>query len=337
VKNKKKRDEDWAEAKRRCGLNQEDIRMAKELGMSPRSLIKNIPSKSQQWKAPVKYWIRDLYEKRQRKSARNKSTVASKSTRNEAEPRTITGGPVISSANDGELEANRTAASSDEALWRLLFDSINIKPTEEVMKTLLAEDVDEYSAPSPEEIEQENIMMLRRQKCFRMAAEYVAQEFSQFPWVEQVALFGSVARPLQKEVPRFYRFRRAGIRIWHECKDVDLAVWVSGLGELNALRKAKNRALSELQKDTGGSVSVAHHQVDVFIIEPLTNRYLGRLCNFNECPKGKAECEVKDCGAHPFLQQHEGFRLRREALQSDPITVLFSREPAGEYDDELPF
>lgn len=30
--------------------------------MNPRSLIKNIPSKSQQWKAPVKLWIRDMYE-----------------------------------------------------------------------------------------------------------------------------------------------------------------------------------------------------------------------------------------------------------------------------------
>src|SRR2546427_10720196 len=64
-----KRDKDWVEAKRRCQLNQDDIRKAKELGMNPRKLIKNIPSKSQQWKAPVKYWIRDLYEKQQIKIA----------------------------------------------------------------------------------------------------------------------------------------------------------------------------------------------------------------------------------------------------------------------------
>ena len=37
--------------------------------MNPRSLIKNIPSKSQQWKAPVKYWVRELYEKQQMKIA----------------------------------------------------------------------------------------------------------------------------------------------------------------------------------------------------------------------------------------------------------------------------
>ncbi|MEZ6128620.1 MAG: hypothetical protein R3C59_08045 [Planctomycetaceae bacterium] len=35
--------------------------MAKELGMGPKSLIKNIRNKSQPWKMPVKVWIRDLY------------------------------------------------------------------------------------------------------------------------------------------------------------------------------------------------------------------------------------------------------------------------------------
>ncbi|TYS48625.1 hypothetical protein [Bacillus infantis] len=63
MKNKQKA-EAWAEAKKRCRLNAADIRMAKELGMTPKGLIKNIPSKSQQWKMPVKDWIRDLYSEK---------------------------------------------------------------------------------------------------------------------------------------------------------------------------------------------------------------------------------------------------------------------------------
>ncbi|MHC4538184.1 MAG: hypothetical protein ACYTEK_17110 [Planctomycetota bacterium] len=62
----------WAEAKRRCRLNDEDIRMAKEMGLNPRSLIKNIPSKNQQWKLPVKDWIREMYQERQEKAARRR-------------------------------------------------------------------------------------------------------------------------------------------------------------------------------------------------------------------------------------------------------------------------
>lgn len=42
-----KRDALWAEAKKRCRLSMEDVRMAKEMGLNPRSLIKNIPSKSE--------------------------------------------------------------------------------------------------------------------------------------------------------------------------------------------------------------------------------------------------------------------------------------------------
>ncbi|MBP1970479.1 pyrroloquinoline quinone (PQQ) biosynthesis protein C [Virgibacillus natechei] len=59
----KKRKSTWAEAKKRCRLNQVDIQMAKELGMTPKSLLQNIPSPTQQWKAPVKVWVRDLYKK----------------------------------------------------------------------------------------------------------------------------------------------------------------------------------------------------------------------------------------------------------------------------------
>ena len=68
-----KKDVLWAEAKRRCFLNADDVRMAKEMGINPRSLIKNIPSKTEQWKLPVKHWIREMYRKRQEKTARKKT------------------------------------------------------------------------------------------------------------------------------------------------------------------------------------------------------------------------------------------------------------------------
>ena len=67
-KKKKAHSPQWAHAKKVCRLNMEDIRMAKELGLSPKSLMKNVPDSSQQWKAPVRDWIRDLYEKRQQRT-----------------------------------------------------------------------------------------------------------------------------------------------------------------------------------------------------------------------------------------------------------------------------
>ena len=71
-KSKSGYDPEWARAKKLCRLSMEDIRMAKELRLSPKSMIKNIPSPSQQWKAPVKDWIRELYQKHRQKSAKEK-------------------------------------------------------------------------------------------------------------------------------------------------------------------------------------------------------------------------------------------------------------------------
>lgn len=47
---------------------EKEIRMVKEMGLNPKSLIKNIPNKKEMWKAPVKDWIHDMYEERQRKA-----------------------------------------------------------------------------------------------------------------------------------------------------------------------------------------------------------------------------------------------------------------------------
>ena len=58
------KEKEWKTVKKRCLLNDEEVNMAKELGISPRSLIKNIPSPSQRWKLPVKEWVRYLHFKK---------------------------------------------------------------------------------------------------------------------------------------------------------------------------------------------------------------------------------------------------------------------------------
>jgi hypothetical protein len=80
---REKKERMWAEAKRRCRLNGEEIGMAKKLGMNPGSLIKNIPAPTERWKAPVKVWVRDLFEKRFKKLGQVKhleGTIPQKST-----------------------------------------------------------------------------------------------------------------------------------------------------------------------------------------------------------------------------------------------------------------
>lgn len=64
---------EWVEAKKKCCLNEETVKIAKEMGLNPRSLIKNIPNKSEQWKAPVSVWIQKIYQERQEKALRKKA------------------------------------------------------------------------------------------------------------------------------------------------------------------------------------------------------------------------------------------------------------------------
>ena len=68
-----KKDVEWAEAKKKCRLNEETVKMAKEMGLNPRSLVKNIPNKNEQWKAPVSIWIQEMYQKRQEKALKKKA------------------------------------------------------------------------------------------------------------------------------------------------------------------------------------------------------------------------------------------------------------------------
>jgi hypothetical protein len=175
--------------------------------------------------------------------------------------------------------------------------------------------------PDPQEIQDENQDMARRQEQFRIAAKYVADSLLNIPEVQKVVLFGSVAKPLEKEVPRFRKFRRAGITVLHECQDADVAVWISDLRCLKAIQKARSQALNNLFAER--QIGVAHHQVDIFVIEPNTNRYLGRLCVFGSCPKGKDKCRVPGCGEYKFLQQHEGFRFESKDLDDETNVVLF--------------
>ncbi len=176
---------------------------------------------------------------------------------------------------------------------------------------------------SPEGISETNRHLVARQALFRRAADVATTVLAGFDEVATVALFGSVGASLWKEVPRIRSYRRAGIALWHESADVDIAVWLSRLDRLREIRRAVSRALPAILEDTGHGV--ASHQLDIFLLEPGTDRYLGRLCQFKACPAAKADCLVPGCGAISFLQQHQGFVLQSDALGQAHAVRLFDR------------
>jgi hypothetical protein len=173
-------------------------------------------------------------------------------------------------------------------------------------------------------IEQQNQLMVRRQREFRLAADVVADAWTGFAEVQAVAVVGSVAKALWKEIPRFSDFRRAGIEVWHECADLDLALWIDSQERLGSLRRAAAHAL-RAAFERGAGTSVVSQQLDVFMIEPGRDRYLGRLCSFNACPKEKRECLVPGCGAIPFNKVIAEFRPRADLLEPATYAMLYER------------
>jgi hypothetical protein len=285
---KGKQNDQWLEAKQRCRLSDEEIRMAKELGFKPHGLIKNIPTRSQPWKAPVNEWIRRLYAE-QSSADREDDAILEIANRTGMQEE-----PAFDSICEDDLlaqwdpvneepyfirKSDGRVMSVEEAGRDFLERDASLKSEDDGSSDEFDEDIFgtfDDSEPTQAEIESEDLDMIRRQKKFRLAAEAVAEALSQLPEVEKIVLFGSVARPLK---------------------------------ELMANR----------------NIGVAHHQVDIFLMGPGTDRYLGRLCIFGQCPKGKEECRVEGCGERPFLRKYENFVFDWKSASQGSLLLCDSR------------
>lgn len=162
---------------------------------------------------------------------------------------------------------------------------------------------------------------------FRLLADRLTVALSRCQDVEAIALIGSIARPLSREVPRFAPYRHLRLPIAHECKDVDLAVWLSRLDGLDTLRRARGRVVQDIVAERGHGPAV--QEIELFLLEPGTNRYLGRLCYFRQCPAAKRDCLAEGCGQLPFLKQHDAFSFWPEAIVGGAAIRLYDRIGGG--------
>lgn len=175
---------------------------------------------------------------------------------------------------------------------------------------------------SSKQIETDNHRMVVRQQKLRRAADIVTAAWAQYPEVVAIGLIGSVARPLWKEVPRFAPYKRKKIELWHECKDVDLALWLDDYARLGEFRRSKSLAIKH-EATCDASFGIADYSVDTFIFESQTNCYIGRLCQFNRCPKRRSECLAPGCGEIPFNRVYPDFIVQPDMLLDAPI--LYTR------------
>jgi len=71
MSNKAEKNKKWSEAKKKFGLSNMHIQMARELGMNPMKLAGLANHKQEPWKAPLPVFIEELYFKRFKKEKPN--------------------------------------------------------------------------------------------------------------------------------------------------------------------------------------------------------------------------------------------------------------------------
>ncbi len=181
--------------------------------------------------------------------------------------------------------------------------------------------------PTKAMISKQEHQLLERQRVFRFVADRMTAALAQCGDVEAIALIGSVARPLRREVPRFAPYRHLRLAVAHECKDVDLAVWVSREDGLDKLRRARGRVIKDIVAERGFGPAV--HEIEIFLLQLEKNRYLGRLCFFRECPAAKRDCLAAGCGQQQFLKQKDDFSFWPQAFAEGAAIRLYNRNGGG--------
>ena len=163
---------------------------------------------------------------------------------------------------------------------------------------------------------------LCRYQEFLYVAVKLAERLTEFPEVERIALFGSLAKPPYRER---YRYKK---RIWafHEPKDIDLAVWLSSLESLGSMRRVMATLVQEVIKKAPG---ICEGAMELFVFDSKSSRYLGRVCHSKQCPRGDIDCMTEECGKPSHLKVENNFTLRPDAVSRINSQLLFERTPVN--------
>gem|GEM_PF-2137983 len=208
---------------------------------------------------------------------------------------------------------------------RSLEDDSTMSDTDEEAVSQLAEQPRHGRERSPDLIAVANRRMVERQQDYRHAADIAAKALIPFKEIQAVAVFGTVAIPLGKEISGTSRDRHNEVALWHECQGIDLAVWLDRFHQLSAMRTAINRALT---LNRGPGKKVVLEEVAVHLFEHGTDRYVGTLCHYQKCPADKPACRVPGCGAVGHLRQFRDYRFDHDNLSDARCARLFDRASA---------
>lgn len=297
----------WRALKESGQLQERHVQMAIDLGMSAGSIVQEHATAEDRGDLLLLEWVEDRFFAKHGHYA----PVSDASPENQAE----------------HPAENSLLTDPGEAISKMCYE-MGIREDDDDAFELAGELIQQRERETPVsygEIHEEDQRMLRRQMGFRNAARAVTARLATIPEVHEVRIFGSVALPLWKEVPRHSRLRHKNIRIYHECANIDLAVRVTSPSGAERMRKACSQVVNDLNEQDI-YLNIAHHSFSIHLIDQTHNRYLGVVCHFNKCPKHKFECRVPECGANRFVQILPWFRLKPRRLNEFNSQLLFQRQ-----------
>ncbi len=296
----------WKALKESGKLQERHVLMAIDLGMSPGSITQEHATAEDRSDHILLEWVEDRFFAKHG----HYTPVSDATPENQAE----------------HPAENSLLTDHDDAISQMCYE-LGIREDDDHAFELAGELIEKRERETPVsygEIHEEDQRMLRRQTDFRNAARAVSAHLAAMPEVQQVRIFGSVALPLWKEVAYHSRLRRKNIRIYHECSNIDLAVWVTSPANADRMRKICSHVVNDLN-DQNIFLNIAHHTFSIHLIHQTDNRYLGMVCHFNKCPKHKFECRVPGCGANRFVRILPWFHLKPDRLNEFNSQILFNR------------
>jgi hypothetical protein len=106
-------------------------------------------------------------------------------------------------------------------------------------------------------------------------------------------------------------------------------IWIWRSGSIRLRDSAKSAVpppgrCTKLSKREWAQASSATSSI-YFSSIPIPSDYLGRLCSFATCPKGKRDCLVPGCGEIPFNKRVDGFVPHADLLAPARFATLHER------------
>ncbi|WP_349367950.1 hypothetical protein [Salinarimonas sp.] len=176
--------------------------------------------------------------------------------------------------------------------------------------------------PMHEVVDEEDLCAIERQRRFRMVADFTVKAWATIPGVEAIGVTGGTAGKLWREMP--YWRRRRGPPSLHSVDRLEMVLWLSRTDELRRLHRAFSRVLNDLDA-RGVPHEMAGQYLFGIVFDAASEDYLGVICTYATCPKGKPACEVPGCGAVRFLRQFADYGAADAQADKAKAAILFRR------------